>query len=141
MSSERASQGTQSPNGLVLQRVPIALGIMRLPHRAGVPTWAEGGAINSVTRTPTELSIIVEFSRIPSALHPQGPFATYRVKGTLEFALVGILAQITAALAAAGVPAFAMSTFDTDYVLVPEPRNADAVRAWESAGIAVEGGR
>lgn len=123
---------------LVLQRVPIALGIMRLPHRATVPSWAEGGAINSVTRTPTELSIIVEFAKVPEALHPQGPFATYRVKGTLEFALVGILARITAALADAGVPAFTMSTFDTDYVLVPAPREPDALRAWKAAGIAVE---
>lgn len=94
--------------------------------------------MTSVTRTPTELSIIVEFDRIPTALHPQGPFATYRVKGTLEFALVGILARITTALADAGVPAFAMSTFDTDYVLLPAPREADGLRAWEAAGIVVE---
>jgi uncharacterized protein len=123
---------------LVLQRVPIELGIMRLPHGAVVPAWAEGGAIVSVTRTPTELSIIVEYARIPAALHPQGPFATFRVKGTLEFALVGILARITTALAEARVPAFAMSTFDTDYVLVPSPRERDALAAWQAAGIAVE---
>jgi hypothetical protein len=127
-------------SSLTLQRVPIALGIMRLPHRAAVPAWAEGGAINSVTRTPTELSIIVEFTKIPELLHPQGPFATYRVKGTLEFALVGILARITSALADAGVPAFAMSTFDTDYVLVPSPREEDAIVAWNKVGITVERG-
>ncbi|MBL9121803.1 MAG: ACT domain-containing protein [Phycisphaerae bacterium] len=131
-----SSNGSSKP--LTLQRVPIALGIMRLPHRSVVPTWAEGGAIHSVTRTPTELSIIVEFQKIPEALHPQGPFATYRVKGTLEFALVGILARITTALAEAGVPAFAMSTFDTDYVLVPAPREDDALVAWAVAGIAIE---
>lgn len=133
-----SSDGSAAASPLTLQRVPIALGIMRLPHRSVVPSWAEGGAIMSVTRTPTELSIIVEFERIPSGLHPQGPFATYRVKGTLEFALVGILARITTALAEAGVPAFAMSTFDTDYVLVPAPREADALAAWAGAGIAVE---
>lgn len=136
MSSNAKRHGLSEP--LTLQRVPIALGIMRLPHRSVVPSWTEGGAITSVTRTPTELSIIVEFERIPSALHPQGPFATYRVKGTLEFALVGILARITTALAEAGVPAFAMSTFDTDYVLVPAPREADALRVWQAAGILVE---
>lgn len=120
---------------LALERVPVSLGIMRLPHRSVVPAWAEGGAFTSVTRTANELSIIVEFARIPGALHPQGPFATYRVQGTLEFALVGILARITTALADAGVPAFAMSTFDTDYVLVPAHRESDAMAAWATAGI------
>jgi hypothetical protein len=128
-----------SETAITLQRAAFDLGIMRLPHRAAVPSWAEGGAFTSITRTSNELSIIVEFAHIPAALRPQGPFATYRVKGTLEFALVGILARITNALADAQVPAFAMSTFDTDYVLVPASREADALAAWRSAGIAVEG--
>ena len=60
---------------------------------------------------------------IPAGVRSEGPFAALRVAGTLDFALTGILASLTAPLAEADVSAFALSTFDTDYLLVPrEPR-------------------
>ena len=57
--------------------------------------------------------------------------------GPLDFALTGILARLTAPLAAAGVPVFALSTFDTDYLLVREADAGRAVTAWLQAGIDV----
>jgi hypothetical protein len=60
------------------------------------------------------------------------------VQGPLEFELTGILAGISAPLAAAGVPIFAVSTFDTDYVLVHSAHLERAVEALKGAGHSVE---
>jgi hypothetical protein len=57
-----------------------------------------------------------------------------QVAGPLDFALTGVLSSLLAPLAAAGVAVFALSTFDTDYVLVKEATLADAVAALERAG-------
>ena len=61
------------------------------------------------------------------------------MEGPLDFALTGILARLTAPLAAAGVPVFALSTFDTDYLLVREADVEAAVEALEGAGFGVAG--
>jgi hypothetical protein len=57
-----------------------------------------------------------------------------KVEGQLDFALVGILASLTATLAAANVPVFVISTFDTDYILIKEPDLDRAIAALRSAG-------
>jgi hypothetical protein len=62
----------------------------------------------------------------------------FQVSGPLDFALTGILARLTAPLAAAGVPVFALSTFDTDYLLIRQADAAQALAAWTAAGIEVE---
>ena len=54
--------------------------------------------------------------------------------GPLEFSLTGILAAIATPLANAGVSIFAVSTFDTDYVMVKEENLAKAVKALRAAG-------
>ena len=58
--------------------------------------------------------------------------------GPLDFSLTGILSAIAGPLAAAGVALFAVSTFDTDYILVKADRYPDAVAALTSAGHTVE---
>jgi hypothetical protein len=57
-----------------------------------------------------------------------------RVAGAIDFALVGVLASIVGPLAAAGIGVFAVSTFDTDYLLVKEKDGARAVEALRRAG-------
>ena len=56
--------------------------------------------------------------RVPAGIRQEGPFRALRVRGPLDFSLVGILARLTETLAAAEIPVLAVSTFDTDYVLV-----------------------
>ena len=86
-----------------------------------------------VAKTDRELSVVCQ---TPPA-HPtarEGPFAALRVEGILDFSLTGILAKLTEALAKAGIPVFALSTFDTDYLLVRENTLAAAKQALEQAG-------
>ena len=66
-----------------------------------------------------------------------GPWRMLRMDGPLPHDAVGILARLAGVLANAAVPIFALSTFDTDYVLVPTPRAADAHRALVDAGYSI----
>ena len=56
----------------------------------------------------------------------------------MNFCLTGVLAGLSTVLAQAGVSIFAVSTFDTDYVLVKQDRLATALMVLETAGYGVE---
>lgn len=88
-----------------------------------------------LARTEDELSLVCEEGLVPAgALAVEGPWSCFRVVGSLDFSLVGILAELTANLAGAGVSVFAVSTFDTDYLLVRERDREAAVAALRSGG-------
>ena len=112
---------------LVMSTLAGQLAVFRLPGDAAVPEWAMQGAFSSITRTPHELSIVTSIAAVPAdAQRTSGPWTAFMVHGPLDFALTGILSRIATALARAGVSIFAISTYDTDYVLVP---SEDAERA------------
>ena len=79
-----------------------------------------------MTRTAEELSIVCDDAAVPSDVRAERDFACVRVLGTIDFGVVGVLAAMTRVLADAAVSVFALSTFDTDYLLV---RSADWARA------------
>lgn len=93
----------------------------------------------SVTRTTTELSVAGPAELVPDGVPVEGGWACLEVEGPLAFELTGILARISAPLAAAGVPIFVVSTFDTDYVLVPRAHLERALEALKGAGHRVDG--
>lgn len=104
----------------------------RLPADAAVPDWAGQGSFFAVTRTRDELSIVVPQAQAPSDARQERDFRALKVAGPLDFSAVGVLASLTGPLAQAGISLFALSTFDTDYVLVRErdlPRALAALRA------------
>lgn len=103
--------------------------ISRYPADSPPPAWVDGAAgFVSITATPEELSIVCAEGLVPGAATRSGPWAALRVRGPLDHASVGVLASIAVPLAEAGIPIFALSTYDTDYVLVPSDR-LDAARA------------
>ncbi len=109
-----------------------------LPGRYAVCRMAPDAAVPacffSATRTADELSIVcIEAQALGDALTECG-WRIFQVIGPLEFSLTGVLAAIAAPLAAAGVSIFAISTFDTDYVLGKEENLAKAVDALRAAG-------
>jgi hypothetical protein len=118
---------------------PARLAIARLEPGTGVPAEVSGATFCSVTRTPDEVSVVAPEDVVPAAWRREGGWRALRVAGPLDFELVGVLAALLEPLAAAGVPVFALSTFDTDYLLVREERLADAVTALRAAGHAVDG--
>jgi hypothetical protein len=114
-------------------------GIARLDPRSPVPAWVFRAGFVSVTRTDDELSIICDESVIPDEVRPETGWRALRVEGPLDFGLTGVLSSIALPLATAGVPIFAISTFDTDYTLVREPMLNVAVAALRRAGHRVGG--
>jgi uncharacterized protein len=92
----------------------------------------------SISVSGDEISVISsKFDNI-NIENSEGPWSLFRVAGTLEFGLTGILASLTLPLADAGVSVFATSTFDTDYLLVKVQKATEAVSAWQQAGFRVE---
>jgi len=106
----------------------------RLPPDAEVPRWASAGALNAVTRTAEELSIVCASASVPDGLIASFGWRALRVAGTLEHSMTGILASLATPLAAAEIPIFVISTYDTDYVLVPADRLPQARAVLLAAG-------
>lgn len=81
-------------------------------------------------RTDEEISLACPSERCPeNALRREAGWRCFRVAGPLDFSLVGILAKITGCLKDAGIPVFAVSTYNTDYVLVKKEYEQAARRA------------
>jgi len=116
------------------------LAVVRLDGGSVTPDWARPGpaGLLAVTAAPGETSIVCDAAAVPAGVRSSGPWRALAVAGPLEHSLTGVLAAIATPLADAGVPIFAVSTFDTDYVLVPAERAADAVIVLRSAGHSVE---
>ena len=122
------------PNrGLDLDLLPPTLAVCRLLADAPTPEWA-AGELCSVTRTSEELSVVCAEDRVPPDVRHEGGWRCFAVRGPLAFELTGVLASLAAPLAKAGVPIFALSTFDTDYLLVPGERLEQAITALAAAG-------
>jgi hypothetical protein len=123
---------------LSLCLMPARLAVCRLAPEAPLPSWANGPGFLSVTRTGDELSIVVEEGRVPEDVQREGGFRPLRLEGTFDFSQVGILASVLSPLAQAGISIFAVSTYDTDYVLVKDADLAGAVAALRAAGHGVK---
>ncbi|NLU32565.1 MAG: ACT domain-containing protein [Clostridiaceae bacterium] len=119
---------------LPLSVLPDELSICRLPSDSPVPDWAWNGDFCSVTRTCSELSIVAVSRFIPGDVARESSFRAIKVEGTLNFSLVGILAEISTVLAREGISIFAVSTYDTDYILVRDRDLEQAAAALRKAG-------
>lgn len=124
---------------------PGAYAICRLPADAPLPNWA-GGVFTSVTRTADELSIVCEERHLPSGLsgaelQVERGWAILKLHGPFPLDAIGVLASVAKPLAEADVSLFAVSTFDTDYVLVKKTHVQDAIAALTLAGHTFVGDR
>jgi hypothetical protein len=108
--------------------------IVGLSPGTSIPGWATQGSFFSVTRTPDELSIVVDETLVPAGVQSQGGWRVMKVHGPFVLAEVGVLASLAGPLAAAKISAFVVSTFDTDYLLVANENLAPAISTLERAG-------
>ncbi len=88
----------------------------------------------SVTRTPEELSVVCLSGSIRGAAREEEGWVLWKVQGPLDFGLTGVLSSIASPLAAAGVSIFAVSTYDTDYILWKKVQADRAERTLRGAG-------
>jgi hypothetical protein len=125
---------SQRPH-LPLEVLAETLAVCRLPADAPLPPWATGPSrFLTVSRTSDELSVTAVQSSVPPEVRCERDYRAFRVKGPLPLNLVGVLAAIADPLAAAGLSIFAISTFDTDYVMVKAHDLAPAIAALGRAG-------
>jgi len=111
-----------TPSGLRLRRTDWRLAIVRFSPDATPPAWVFHTSVQfySITRTPNELSIVCAEDDLPPSVESNVElgWAAFEVEGPIPFGTTGVVSGITTPLAAAGVPVFVISTYDTDYLLV-----------------------
>jgi hypothetical protein len=120
--------------------LPQTFAVCRLGPEASLPAWATEGDFFSVTRTADELSVVCCQNSAPEGIHCERDWRCLRIAGTIPFSVVGVVAGLTTALAAAGISVFVVSTFDTDYVLVKERDWAAALEALGGRGYLIGDG-
>jgi hypothetical protein len=118
--------------------IPGTYAICRLPAKDPLPPWA-GKAFTSITRTADELSIVCDERRLPPDLdgldlRVARGWALLKVHGPFPLDVVGVLASVAKPLAEAEVSLFALSTFDTDYILVKRTYVNQAIAALTLVG-------
>jgi len=115
--------------------------VCQLQPDATVPTWAEGPEFVSITRTAAELSIVCQQDMLPGDVRAEKNRRLMRIEGKLGFELIGVLASVTAPLSKAELSIFAISTYDTDYLLIADEGLQKATEMLEAAGHTVRQSR
>lgn len=109
-------------------------GIVRLAPRAAIPAWATSGEFTSVTHTADEISIVCSAKNIPEDISSGPRWTCLKLEGPFLFSQTGILLSFIQPLSGNGVPIFAVSTYDTDYVLIQEEHMGGVVELLRKAG-------
>ena len=122
---------------LKFRRLPGAYAIVRMDAETTVPDWATKGAFSSVTRTGDELSIVCPADNLPADVSAGSHWICFKLEGPFPFSQTGVLLSFVEPLSNNSVPIFAISTYDTDYVLVQEEFMDVAQPALGAAGHAL----
>jgi len=127
---------------LHLDLLPDRYAFVRIDAGGPLPAWALAGErFWSVTHNDDELSLLVEEASVPLDLARVAPgWRALRLRGPIPFETTGVIAALTAPLAAAGVPVTPLGTFDTDFLMVLERHLPKAIAALRAAGIGVDVG-
>ena len=121
--------------GVKLKVLEPLFSVCRVDSAAEVDLSAE---FCFVGKTDEELSLVCPQNRVPEhALAREDGWRAFRVEGVLDFSLTGILARLSSALAEAGIGLFAVSTYNTDYILVKREDLPRALEALRGAGCEV----
>lgn len=119
---------------LKFRRLPGVYAIVRLAPGSSVPDWATKGEFTSITRTADELSVVCPAGNLPADVHSPHRWICLKLEGPFPFSQTGVLLSFIEPLSNGGVPIFAISTYDTDYVLIQEEYAGDAVSALQQVG-------
>ncbi len=126
---------------LELSVLPGRFAVCRLPAGSTLPTWFQPGPFATASWTMDEVSLVCAQEQVPAdaLLRCERDWCCLMLHGPIPFQSTGILLRILQPLAAAGIGIFAISTFDTDYVLVKEASREAAVSALVDDGHRVVG--
>ena len=115
-----------------LKKLPYTLTVCKVDSAEHIDLNAD---FYFIGRTDEELSLVCRTESTPeNTTAREDGWRGFRIEGTLDFSLIGILAPITAILAENKIGIFAVSTYNTDYVLVKEENYEKALAALEASG-------
>lgn len=114
---------------IVLQTNSDLLAVCRLLPTKTLPGWIsfERDKFISVTQTSDELSIVCSQDLVPLDIKAVKNWRIIRIKGQLDFALVGILKRVITPLSDNGISIYTISTYDTDYILIKDEQFNSAI--------------
>ncbi len=118
----------------MFRMLPGPYAIVRLASDAAVPEWARKGEFTSITRTADELSIVCHVDNLPPDVNTQHHWTCLKLEGPFPFSMTGVLLSFIEPLSSNEIPIFAISTYDTDYVLIQEEYAGIAFETLRSAG-------
>ena len=122
---------------MTLELLTEIYSVCRLAPEAAIPTWIAASQFLSVTKTKDELSVVCVQACVPEDIKSERDWRMLKVQGPLDFGLTGILSSIAGPLAEAKVSLFAISTFDTDYILVKAVNLTKACETLRGAGFMI----
>ena len=122
------------PSKLVLSVLKETFSIHRLAPDASLPEAVSECEFYSLSKTPDELSLVCPEHLAVKSEKSNPDWKCLKVAGQLDFELTGILAGITEVLAKEKLSVFAISTFDTDYILIKKQGLTAAISALERVG-------
>ena len=112
--------------------------ICRFAPDEKVPGQLTANRFYSITRTDEEISVVCPKENVPDGAKCDYGWRCFKVKGPLDFSLIGIIASIATTLSQAGVSIFTISTFNTDYFLVNDDKVEIAIKALGNEGHIIE---
>ncbi len=114
---------------LTLKLLNISFAIYRFPARSPIPQQVFEQNYYFIGNTTDELSLVVPQILELNSEHVEKDWQALMVVGPLDFSLTGILANITQILAEEKISVFALSTFDTDFILIKSAKIQQAITA------------
>ena len=116
-----------------------------LPYRLTVSKVEDISAIDLkkefyfISRTDDEISLVCKTEDTPlKTLEREDGWRGFYIEGTLDFSLIGILSKTSRILADSKIGIFAVSTYNTDYILVKEENFNRAVRVLSESGYEIQ---
>jgi hypothetical protein len=120
---------------LSLRPIDGSFAVCRLAAASVLPEWFRPGPFATVSWTDDELSILCHESQVPESVQCERGWRCLMLQGPFAFDQTGILLQVLQPLAEAKIGIFAVSTFDTDYVLVKDEAFERAKRMLVESGL------
>ena len=119
-----------------LKALPYALTVCRLADASAIDLDRD---FYFLERTDEELSLVCRTEDTPAnTIDRDDGWRAFRIEGVLDFSLIGILSKISAILAENKIGIFAVSTYNTDYILVKEQNFERALQVLAEAGYKVK---
>lgn len=125
-------------NDMSLAVLPGRLALCQRSPDDSIPEFMARSRFFSITRTDEEISLVLPEEMVPAEWNAEKGWRCFKVLGSLNLEMTGILASLTSCLADEGITVLALSTYNTDYLLVRERDLEKACAGLEAQGYEVQ---